>query len=305
MALKPMNCPGHCQLYLAAAALLPRPAGALLGAGPAAPQRAERHAARPAARAPLRPGRRATSSAPRTRSRRRSPASCSSRSTPTSCSASTCSLELSTRPEKRIGSDELWDKSEAALKQRARRARARVHDQRGRRRLLRPEDRHAHDRLARPLLAARHLPARLQLPGALRPDLHRRRQRRAPAGDDPPRADGLLRALHRHPARALLRRAAGLAGAAAGDRAADRRPPQRVRGVGAGRAWRRRACASSSTTAPSRWAARSATPRSARSRSCWSSATASRTRARSACASIGPETRARSRWTTSWRASQI
>ncbi len=38
--------------------------------------------------------------------------------------------------------------------------------------------------------------------------LHGRRQRRAHAGDDPPRAVRLLRALHRHPARALRRRAA-------------------------------------------------------------------------------------------------
>ncbi len=59
MALKPMNCPGHCQLYSIAAPLLPRPAGPLLRARTAAPQRAQRHAARAAARAPVRPGRRA------------------------------------------------------------------------------------------------------------------------------------------------------------------------------------------------------------------------------------------------------
>ena len=58
-------------------------------------------------------------------------------------------------------------------------------------------------RLARPLVAARHRAARLQLARALRPHLHRRRQRRAPAGDDPPRAVRLLRALHRDPDRAL------------------------------------------------------------------------------------------------------
>ena len=58
-------------------------------------------------------------------------------------------------------------------------------------------------------------------------DIHRRRQRRAPAGDDPPRAVGLVRALHRHPDRALRGRVPALAGAGAGDRAADRRPPHR------------------------------------------------------------------------------
>ena len=43
---------------------------------------------------------------------------CCRRSTPTS--ASTTSLvKLSTRPEKRVGSDELWDKAEAALERRS------------------------------------------------------------------------------------------------------------------------------------------------------------------------------------------
>ena len=61
----------------------------------------------------------------------------------------------------------------------------------------------------------------------------------APPGDDPPRAVRLLRALHRDPDRGLRRRAAGLAGAGAGDRAADRRPPHR-----------RRAGAAAATLAP-------------------------------------------------------
>ena len=34
-------------------------------------------------------------------------------------------VKLSTRPDKRVGSDEAWDKAEAALRQRARRARPR------------------------------------------------------------------------------------------------------------------------------------------------------------------------------------
>ena len=102
-----------------------------------------------------------------------------------------------------------------------------VRAQRGRRRVLRAEDRPPHDRRDRPLLAARDRPARLRDAGAVRPDLHRRRQRGAPAGDDPPRADGLVRALHRHADRALRGRVPGLAGAGPGDRPAGRRPPQR------------------------------------------------------------------------------
>ena len=83
-------------------------------------------------------------------------------------------------------------------------------------------------------------------------------------GDDPPRAVRLLRALHRHPDRALRRRAAAVARAGAGDRAAGLRPLQRLRARGAERLRGRRACASRSTTAPSRWGARSARPSCAR-----------------------------------------
>ena len=64
-------------------------------------------------------------------------------------------LELSTRPEKRIGTEDMWDRAEAALEARARPARRRVRAQPRRRRVLRAEDRPAHDRLDRPLVAAR------------------------------------------------------------------------------------------------------------------------------------------------------
>ena len=120
-------------------------------------------------------------------------------------------IELSTRPEQRIGTDEMWDRSEAALQAALDRGGYEYDDQRGRRRVLRTEDRPPHARLAEPLMAARHRPARLQLPRALRPHLHGRRQRRAPPGDAPPGAGGLVRALHRDPARAHRRRAAVLA----------------------------------------------------------------------------------------------
>ena len=112
-------------------------------------------------------------------------------------------LELSTRPEKRVGTDEMWDKRRGRAAADAREQRARVRPQPGRRRLLRAEDRRPRDRRDRPLLAARHRAARLLHARAVRARLHRRRQRRAPAGDDPPRPDGLVRALHRHPDRAL------------------------------------------------------------------------------------------------------
>ena len=108
--------PGPLPAVSVAAALLPRSARALLGARPAASQRAERHAARAAARPPLRPGRRATSSVPRTRSRMRSPACLQFAFDTYKLFGLDVRLELSTRPENRIGSDELWDHSEQALK---------------------------------------------------------------------------------------------------------------------------------------------------------------------------------------------
>ena len=93
--------------------LLPRAAGALLRARAAAPQGALGHAPRPAARAQLRAGRRAhllhRGADPATRS----PAAWTSASRSTGCSASRRGIELSTRPEKRIGDDALWDHAEA------------------------------------------------------------------------------------------------------------------------------------------------------------------------------------------------
>ena len=62
-------------------------------------------------------------------------------------------LELSTRPEQRIGDDELWDRAELKLTQALEELGLAVRAEPGRRRLLRAEDRHAHDRLARALLA--------------------------------------------------------------------------------------------------------------------------------------------------------
>ena len=92
-------------------------------------------------------------------------------------------------------------------------------------------DLHMRDSLE-PLVAARDRPARLQLPRALRPHLHGRRQRRAPPGDAPPGAGRLVRALHRDPARAHRRRAAAVARALPGRGAPAGRPPQRLRARG-------------------------------------------------------------------------
>ncbi len=202
-------------------------------------------------------------------------------------------LELSTRPENRIGSDELWDLSESGAPGRARDPQPRVRAQPGRRRLLRAEDRHAHDRLARALVAARHGAARLQHAPALRPDLHRGRQRRAHAGDDPPGADGLLRAVHRDPARALRGRAPRC-GWRRCRRSCCRSPtattttPQSVRERLRGAGLRVELDDRQESVG-----ARSATPSCARFRTCSSSAIASRRRAGRAARAQAPATRDR------------
>ena len=81
----------------------------------------------------------------------------------------------------------------------------RVRGQPGRGDVLRPQDRLPHHRRARPIVAVRHLPARLPDAGALRAHLRGTRQRAAPAGDDPPRAARIDGALRRDPDRAPRR----------------------------------------------------------------------------------------------------
>ena len=67
LGVKPMNCPGHCVMFAAAGALLPRAAAALRRLRPPAPLRALRHAARPHARALVRRRTTRTSTARSTR----------------------------------------------------------------------------------------------------------------------------------------------------------------------------------------------------------------------------------------------
>ena len=102
-----------------------------------------------------------TSSAPRTRSRTRSRRCLDFGFAIYDLFGFEPRLELSTRPDKRIGTDEMWDRAEAALAAALDERGPGVRAQRGRRRVLRPEDRPAHDRLDRPLVAARHRAARL------------------------------------------------------------------------------------------------------------------------------------------------
>ena len=114
-------------------------------------------------------------------------------------------VKLSTRPDEFLGEVATWDHAEAALKRALDAVGAGLHDQRGRRRVLRAEDRLRHHRRDRPEVAVRHDPARLPDAGAVRPEVRRRRQRRAPAGRHPPGDFRQLRAVHRAAHRALRR----------------------------------------------------------------------------------------------------
>ena len=93
------------------------------------------------------------------------------------------------------------------LKKALERRRRGVHGQRGRRRVLRPEDRLRRHRRDRPQVAVRDDSARLPAAAAVRAEVHRRRQHRAPPGRDSPGDLRQLRAVHRAAARALRRRA--------------------------------------------------------------------------------------------------
>ena len=123
-------------------------------------------------------------------------------------------IKLSTRPEKRVGSDEAWDKAEAALARVARRAesaRFQCRGQSGRGRLLRAEARIYFARRHWPRMAMRHDAGRFQHARPARRLLHRPRQREENAGDDPSRNVRLARTLHRHFDRTFRRSPAAVA----------------------------------------------------------------------------------------------
>ena len=153
-------------------------------------------------------------------------------------------FELSTRPDNKLGTDEEWDFTEAALRAALERRGIDVLRRRGRGRVLRAEDRPPHEGRPRPLVADGDDPARRADAEAVRPHLHGRRQPRAHAVRRPPRAPRLARAVHGDPDRALRRRVPRLAGAGAGARAAGRRAAPRGRRRARRRAPRSRASGS-------------------------------------------------------------
>ena len=120
-------------------------------------------------------------------------------------------IKIALRPDKRLGSDETWDRAENALRAGAAGLRRRMDRASRRGRVLRPQGRISPQGLDRPVVAMRnHADG---LPDARPPRRRVRRPRRHPQGprDAAPGDRRLARALHRDPDRELRRRPAALA----------------------------------------------------------------------------------------------
>ena len=141
-------------------------------------------------------------------------------------------VKLALRPTPRIGSDEQWDSRRGGAARRAARVRRAVAGTAGRRRVLRPEDRVPPQGLDRPQLAGRHDAGRLPIARAPRRRVRGRGQHPQGAGDAASRHRRIDGALHRHPDRAPRRRHAALARPVAGGRPDHHGPGRAVCGGG-------------------------------------------------------------------------
>ena len=143
-------------------------------------------------------------------------------------------IKLSTRPEKRVGADELWDKAEKALSDVLSEVKRRSNGQiktsinPGEGAFYGPKLEYVLEGRDWARVAVRHDAGRFQPRRPPWSVLHRRAFRKENAGDDPPRDVRLARALHRHPDRKLRGPFPAVAGAIADRRRADRVGCQRL-----------------------------------------------------------------------------
>jgi len=149
--------------------------------------------------------------------------------------------KLGTRPAEFLGDAATWSLGRV------------LRAERGRRRLLWSEDRLRRHRRHRPQVAMRHDPARLHDAGAFRSEIHWRRQHRAPPGGHPSRDFRQLRAVHRHPHRALRRSLPLVARPGPGGRPAHRGSASAGRRTRAGCAERRRPAGGAGRAAGEDW----------------------------------------------------
>ena len=172
-----MNCPGHCFLFGSHVAVSRSAHPASGGLDPPS-RRAERDAPRAPAGPPFRPGRRAHLLHAGA-DRRRDLACLDYAHFLYDLFELEVRYELSTRPEDKLGTDEEWDFTEAALERALARTRASTTSRTRARGLLRPQDRPPHDGLLGRELADGHRPARFADAAAVRSRLRGRRQSRS------------------------------------------------------------------------------------------------------------------------------
>ncbi len=213
MALKPMNCPAHVLIFKPGHHQLSRPADPPGRIRLLPPQRAARRAARHHAGPPVHPGRRAISSAARTRSSTRCMAFCDLLDSVYQVTSASRAMRSSSRfaPTSASARDEMWDQAEsrdcATRSPRSGRATEEYgwEELPGEGAFYAPKlEFHLTDAIGRTwqvgTIQVRPGPAR-----TARRELHRRGWRAAPADHAPPRDPRHVRAVHRHPDRALCR----------------------------------------------------------------------------------------------------
>ena len=239
-----MNCPGHVEIYNHARRSYRDLPLRLAEQGLVHRNEASGVDARPDARAPHHAGRRPHLLHAGTRSRTRSIGCLELAAFIYETLGLPVRAELSTRPDKRIGSEEQWDRMEAALATALARAGWDYRVNAGDGAFYAPKiDLHMTDSIGRgwqmgTIQLDAMMPERFDATYTSADD------QPGAAVHDPPRAVRQLRALHRHPDRALRRRLPALARAGAGRRAADqRRAGARTPSEVARRAARGRACA--------------------------------------------------------------
>ena len=181
-------------------------------------------------------------------------------------------IKFSDRPDKRIGDDAVWDKAEAALMAALKASGRPWTLNKGEGAFYGPKLEYVlRDAIGREWQCGT-VQVDLNLPGPARRVLHRRAFQQGDAGDAAPRHVRLDGTLHRHPDRALCRPSAAVAVAGAGGRRHHHLGRRRLRARGDRRRARSSACASRATCATRRSITRCASTRSPRSRPCWWSA---------------------------------
>ena len=114
-------------------------------------------------------------------------------------------VKLADRPEKRVGSDEVWTKAEEALKEACQRAQSGLCHERRRRRLLRSQAGVHPQGFPRPSLAMRHHPGGLQYRRSPGRRICRLGRIKTPSGHAAPGHPGVVGAVYRHPDRKFRR----------------------------------------------------------------------------------------------------